>query len=213
MASIVRRREEVNALRLAHSQPESLVELNELARTFRDRVTGAALHDGRVRERLAGVRHRVLAVDYREEKAATGGVIRLAEVAIYDYDRDVLVVAVVDPRAGSVVELVERESASPPITAEERDEAVRIAASQPTLAKAIRRRDAGVVAFATPSYAFDAQPERHRHRGCTLYARTGRGTVVAVTVDLTAREVVLDDLLPEVLRSPAGRTSGTRKEH
>jgi hypothetical protein len=73
----------------------------------------------------------------------------------------------------------------------------------------LRRKRPDVVAFPTPSYAFDVEPERRRHRGCTLYVRGPRGRDLAATIDLSAREVVPDERLPEGLRSPASRGSPT----
>jgi hypothetical protein len=204
MPALLSRREEVRALRLARSQPESLPELNELTAQLKSRATGIALADRRVRERLDGVRHRVLAVDYREEKDADGELIRFGDVAIYDYDRDALIVASVDGRSGEVAD-VREATGSPPITEDEIQEAVRLAAGVPGAARTVARKRAEIVAFPTPSYAFDAEPDRKGHRGCTLYVRAGRGGVAALTVDLSAREVVPEERLPEVLRSRPAR--------
>jgi hypothetical protein len=211
MPALLSRRDEVRALRLARTQPESLPELIDLAERLKARVVEIALRDDRVHERLADTRHRVVAVDYREDKDEAGGVLRLGEVAIYDYERDVLVVASVDSRIGSVANVFEREGAQPPITDEERDEATSLIAEGTKLGRIFRRKRAEVVAFTTPSYAFDAEPERRGHRGCTLYARAARGRVVAATIDLSIREVVPDERLPEGLRSPARRGSPTSR--
>jgi hypothetical protein len=204
MPALVSRRDEARALRLARSQPESLPELMELTAQLKSRATEIALGDRRVRARLEGVRFRVLAVDYREEKDAAGQLLRFGDVAVYDYDRDVLILASVDARSGEVAEVREGTGA-PPITDEERDEAIRLAADAASPDQAVVRRRAQVVAFPTPTYAFDAEPDRMGHRGCTLYVRAGRGGVAAVTVDLSAREVVPEERLPEVLRSRPAR--------
>jgi hypothetical protein len=204
MPALLSRRDEAHALRLARSQPESLPELNELAARLRARAAEIALADGRLSERLAGARHRVLAVDYREEKGADGELIRLGDVAVYDYDRDALIIASVDGRTGEVVDMREATGA-PRITDEEREEAIRLSARASGAARAVARKRAEVVAFPTPSYAFDAEPDRKGHRGCTLYVRAGRGGVAALTVDLSAREVVPEERLPEVLRSRPAR--------
>lgn len=204
MPALLSRRDRAHALRLARSQPESLPELNELTARLKARATEIALADGRVRERFEGVRHRALAVDYREEKGADGELIRFGDVAIYDYDRDALVIVSVDAETGEVVD-VREATGSPPITDEEREEAVRIAGGASGAARTVVRKRAEAVAFPTPSYAFDAEPERKGHRGCTLYVRAGRGGVAALTVDLSAREVVPEERLPEVLRSRPAR--------
>jgi hypothetical protein len=208
MPTLLSRAEEVEALRLAGSQPKSGARLRKLLAQIRSRVVAAVLAETRVQQRIAGVRSRVLAVDYREDKpAGDGRPTRMAEVVLYDYDRDVLVVAAVDLRTGALVDVYEREGVAPPITDEERDEARRLAASEiPALRAALGRKNASVVAFPTPSYAFESSPDRRRHRGCTLYVGAGRGPVRAVTVDLSAGRIVPEQELPEVLRSRgAGR--------
>jgi hypothetical protein len=211
MPALLSRREEAHAIRLAKSQPESLVELARFAETLRVRAVEVAINDLKVRARLEGVRYRVLAVDYREQKGEDSGLIRLGDVCIYDYDHDVLVVASVDPRAGDVVNLIEREGAAPPISEDERKEALRLAAEARPGGKALPRNAAGSVAFPSPSYAFDAQPARRGHRGCTLFFRSARDGVGAITVDLSAREVVPEELMPEVLRSRPARGAGPRE--
>ncbi len=91
MPPIVTRREEVRALKLARTQPESTAELNKLLRELSSRVVEFVKSEPRVRERFAGVRNRVLTVDYREDKPDEGDrPIRLGEVGIYDYDEETL---------------------------------------------------------------------------------------------------------------------------
>src|SRR5262245_13720146 len=125
MPPLLNQRETVEALRLARAQPESLPEFTALAARIKAKVTEIALSDPRVRERLHGVRHRVLAIDYREEKTASGELARLGDVAVYDYDRNVLVLITVDGQTGAVTAVREGVGA-PPITDEERAEAIDI---------------------------------------------------------------------------------------
>jgi hypothetical protein len=211
MPTLLSRQEEVQALRLAGSQPKSGAQLRKLVEQIKSRVITAVLAEARVQQRIAGVRSRVLAVDYREDKPAREGKpVRMAEVAIYDYDRDVLVVAAVDLRTGSLVDLYEREGIAPPISDEERDDARRLVAAEiPALRAALQRKNAPVVAFPTPSYAFESYPDRRRHRGCTLYVGLGRGPARAVTVDLSAGRIVPDHELPEILRSRGSGQPGS----
>jgi hypothetical protein len=203
MPALLSRQEEVEALRLAALQPKSGAKLRKLLEKIRARVVEAVLREDRVRQRLGKVRHRVLAVDYREDKPdGDRTATRMAEVAIYDYDHDVLVVAAIDLRAGVVVDLYEREGIAPPITSEELDEARRIVvAERPELRRTLLRENALMVAFPTPSYAFEANPDRRRHRGCMLYFAEARNRERLVTVDLSASRVVPDEELPEILRS------------
>jgi hypothetical protein len=154
-----------------------------------------------VRERLLHVRHRVLTVDYREDKPEEGQrPVRLAEVAFYDYDHDVLVVAVVDPFAGKLVELHERKGVAPPIVAEELAEARELLSKIGKLGEALARPRARIVAFPTPTYAFLESSGRAGHRGCVVYVKAADGTVFYGVVDLSARRVVADKELHERLR-------------
>src|SRR5712691_5402945 len=100
MTALITRREEARALRLASAQPKTTADLTKFLSELASRMADFATAEPQVRERLGQVRNRVLAVDYREEKPEKGKrTIRLAEVGFYDYDHDVLVVAVIDPFA------------------------------------------------------------------------------------------------------------------
>jgi hypothetical protein len=207
MAELLTRTEEARVLRLAMGQPETSGELTRILAHLRDRVVAAALAEESVRRRLDGVRSRVLTVDYREDKPdGDESPQRLAEVVVYDYDRDVLVVAAMHLRSGSLVDLFERTGA-PPVTAEELEEAHRLLAEVPQMARALAVEDAPVVAFPAPSYAFSG--ERARHRGCTVYVGVEDGDDVVATVDLSAGVVVPNEELPEVLRSGHRRRTST----
>jgi len=197
---LVSRREEARALKLARGQPGSTAELSALLEDFARRVTEFAMADARVQERIGDVRHRVLTVDYREDKPGEGDrPIRLAEVGFYDYNRDVLVVAVVDPFADAVVELEERK-VSPPITPEELAEARELLTKRASkLQAALKRRRSSIAAFPTPSYAFLEGSGREGHRGCVVYVED-QGRVLHGVVDLSAREAVSDRELDETLR-------------
>jgi hypothetical protein len=201
MARWLSEEDEAQERRLLGGQPASSGELNEFLERLKARVSEAVMSDERVRGRLGGERHEVLAVDYREEKPAEGRPFsRTAQVGIYDYDRDVLVVAAFDLYSGAVSEVYDREGAAPPIAAVEVDQARALVNDVPDIREALRREGSDAVAFPTPSYAFDANPRRARHRGCTFYATGGDGEVRATTVDLSAMDVVPDDELPDVLR-------------
>jgi hypothetical protein len=204
MAELLSRVEEARVLRLAAGQPETSGELTRVLAHLRERVVSVVLSEERVRRRLDGVRYRVLAVDYREDKpSGDEAPPRLAEVIVYDYDRDVLVVAALHLRDGSLVELSERAGA-PPVTDEELAEARELLAEVRPMARALSVADAPVAAFPVPTYAFDGA--RAGHRGCTVYVGVEDGDDVVATVDLTARAVVPNDELPEVLRYGRRRT-------
>jgi hypothetical protein len=200
MAPLVTRRDEARALKLARSQPESSRELDAFLAEIAGRITQFAKLDPRVRERLANVRSRVVTVDYREDKPDDGDrPVRLGEVGFYDYDNDVLVVAVVDPFGPELVDLVERK-VSPPITLEELAEALDLLTKRKSkLQEALERRRARKAAFPTPTYAFVEGSGREGHRGCVLYVES-EGRILHGVVDLSARQVVADKDLDETLR-------------
>jgi hypothetical protein len=197
MASLLNRREELRALRLARTQPQSAGEFQEFLEELTERGVEMVLADDRVQARLDGVRHAVVATDYREDKpAADGGeVLRSGEVCIYDYDKDVLVVAVVNLRQGTVVDLFERHGVQPPITAEEVNTAKTIASRDSQMASLLSRAGRNIVAFPTPAYL--ETHARARHRCATLYLSPEQAhhEVAQVTVDLSAQQVVRQEEL------------------
>src|SRR3954469_4465110 len=124
-------RDEAQERRLLASQPESSGELAEFLARLEARVTEAVMADERVRERLGGIRHEVLTVDYREDKPEEGQpATRAAEVGVYDYDGNVLVVAAFDLCGGAVFELFDR-GAPPPISAAEFEQVKELVADVP----------------------------------------------------------------------------------
>jgi hypothetical protein len=184
-------REEVRLLRLARSQPASAGELLELIEDIKERNIEALLAEERVRGRIKGVRYRVLAADYREDKP-TGEEKRprrLAEVGLYDYDKDVLVVLVVDLHQGTVLGIEERPGVQPPVTEDEiRAASKLINSSHPHHAR-LNQPGTAVVAFPTPRYIVGHA--RERHRCITLYFSPQPGqSETQITVDLMAEEVV-----------------------
>jgi hypothetical protein len=160
---------------------------------FRERLIAAAREEDRVRSRLDGHRSRVVGVDYREDKVGAH-VRRLAEVGFYDYDSDVLVVAVIDPVAGQLLDVEARASVQPPISDEEREAAIQIAGRAGSLADSAPV-GARAVAFPTPTYRLTE--DRSRHRCCSLYLSSERaaGESEEIVVDLSAEELVPEDQL------------------
>lgn len=189
---LISEREERRALALAGRQPESAGKLAELLSDLRGRVIAAALADRKVQRRLADTRHRAVGADYAEEKP-TGRARepkRVAEVGIYDYTHDVLVVAVVDPRSGRVVRLEEREGLQPAPSPDEIERARKLALDDPSLERLRRRRGLQVVAFT--GRAPQEEP-RDNHRRVHLYFWSGGRSPEPVgdaVVDLSAERVV-----------------------
>ena len=137
---------------------------------IKERTIEAVLADERVRARMKGVRHHVLAADYREDKP-TGQdkrPRRMAEIGIYDYDKDVLVVAVVDLQQGAVLAVEERQGVQPPVTEEEIKAACKLIDHSHSSYERLSHPGTAVVAFPAPRYS--ATHARARNRCVTLYS-------------------------------------------
>ncbi len=185
---LISEREERRALGLAARQPASAGKLADLLATLGKRVVAAALEDRRVQRRLAETRYRVIGVDYAEEKPSGSArdPVRLAEVGFYDYDRDVLVVAVVRPRTGAVMRLEERKGLQPAPSHEEVERARELALSDPKLARLRRRRDMRVSAL-------PAEAPHDLHRRVHVYFASGGRRAQPLgdaVVDLSADRIV-----------------------
>ncbi len=181
---LISEREERRALGLAARQPASAGKLAELLATLGKRVAAAALEDRKVRRRLVGTRYRVIGVGYAEEKPSGRArePVRLAEVGFYDYDRDVLVVAVVKPRTGAVVRLEERRGIQPAPSDEEIERARELALSERQLAHLRRRR--GLRISALPARAPD---DEHRRLHVSFWSGGRRAQPLGeAIVDLSA---------------------------
>ncbi|MDQ2982530.1 MAG: hypothetical protein M3R70_01195 [Actinomycetota bacterium] len=189
---LIGEREERRVLGLAGRQPESAGKLSEVVVRLRERVVAVALADRKVQRRLAKTRYRVIGADYAEEKPTGRAreLTRLAEVGFYDYDRDVLVVAVVNPRSGRVVRLEEREGLQPPPSEEEVEHARELALSDPRPEGLRGRRGLEVVAF-TARAPYEERRDNHRRVHLYFWSGGRRPELVGdAVVDLSAERVV-----------------------
>jgi len=177
-------------MRLARSQPASAGELLELIEDIKERHIEAVLAEERVRARMKGVKHRMMGVDFRIDKPAPDGRCRwLADVGLYDYEKDVLVVVVVDLHKGAVAGIEERPGVQPPVTDEELKAASKMVAGSHPGHERLNQPGTTVVAFPTPRYT--ETHARAKHRCVTLYFSAGPGESESqITVDLKAEEVV-----------------------
>jgi hypothetical protein len=189
---LVSEREGRRALGLAARQPESAGQLAELATKLGERVASAALADAKVKRRLRDTRFTLIGADYAEEKP-TGRARepkRVAEVGFYDYDRDVLVVAVVDPRSGVAMRIEEREGVQPPPGAEEIERAKELVLAATQFEHLRRRRRLEVVAFNARAPQ-DGGQDNHRRLHLYFWSGGRRPQLVGdAVVDLSAEEVV-----------------------
>lgn len=194
---LVSQREELRGILLAQRQPKSARALREIIERLKSRTVEAVLKDPQVRQRLHGMRHRVVGADMKEDKPSGRATTarRLGEIGVYDYDRDTLVVPIVDLRSGHVVTIEERRGIQPPLTADELEEAKKIALSDPACQPIKRYRGLDVVAFPARA-AFTETHPAYGHRCFALYFWT-RGTrpkrLAAVMVDLSAQRLVPGD--------------------
>ncbi|MBU8860287.1 MULTISPECIES: hypothetical protein [unclassified Micromonospora] len=198
MPALLHSHEVSQLLELVQDQPGSTSVFLDLLGQIKDRVAAAIDADPLVAERLGGNRHRLIDIEFREEeqKVADAQVsVRLAEAVIYDYDRSVLIIAVLDLRAGVVEAIVERPGIQPALTAEERDEAYELVVADDRY-EALRARGAvDMVALPARAAQIEDNP-RFGHRLFQLYfwsrgdapARVGQAAV-----DLSTREVVSTD--------------------
>jgi len=191
---LVSRREQAQVLNLAEGQPKSTGALQALIETVRSRAIDAVMADSRVRERVAAVRYRVIGADLRIEKPTedTRAERQLADVGVYDYDHDVLLVASVDLGAAAVLDVEERSGIQPPPADAEVDEAKELVLANEQYTAL--RRQAGLQVVALPGRA-SSMPEhrlyRHRVFMLTFWTAGEQPTKVGdAAVDLSARAVV-----------------------
>lgn len=189
--------EEARGLVLAGKQPSSSKALQSLIEKVRPRVVAAVLADPDVKRRLDGRRFRVVGGNLIDEKPIDGArtALRLAEIGIYDYDQNVLQIALVDLRRGTVVSVMESPGAQPPLTEEELAEAKEIALASPRLRSLRKLR--GLQIAAVPSrLSFSESSTVRGHRCFALYFWAGGKKprkVGQVAVDLSTRQALALD--------------------
>jgi hypothetical protein len=196
MAPLLSKREELRGIALAKRTPRSSSALQKLIETLKTRAIDAALKDPSVLEELTGQRFRVLDADLREEKSLDGDENqspRLAEVGIYDYDRNLLIVPIIDLRRGALVRIEQRVGIQPPLSADEEGEARSIVAAEQALR--LNRPELKVMSFPARVTFSETHP-RYGHRCFVLYFWTDGETperVAGIIVDLSARNIVSTD--------------------
>ncbi len=191
---LVSQLEEARGLVLAGKQPSSTKALQSLIEKVRLRVVAAVLADPDVRRRLDGRRFRVVGGDLIDEKPSEGArtALRMAEVGIYDYDRNVLQIASVDLRRGTVVKIRESSGSQPPLTEEELAEAKEIALDTPGL-RSLRRLRALQIGAVPSRLSFSESSPVRGHRCFALYFWLGGNKprkVGQIAVDLSTRRAL-----------------------
>jgi hypothetical protein len=191
---LITQEEEQEALELAREFLERPDEYETMADRFRDRVVEFVLESTEVSDRLADRRHRIVGADFYPvdmDAEAALQPLRMGEVAIYDYEADVLLSAIVDLRASTVERVVEYERVQPLATEEDRDEAIELARAY------LEELEATVSSL---HVSLPEDHPRHGHRILEVVFGPGgdRGDdpFTSVFVDLSVREIVEDTEFP-----------------
>jgi len=182
---------------LLQGQPESAEELRVLIDKIKVRAVQIATDDARVAARVKGKRSRVVGFDFAYDKSKDDGknTARLAEIGIYDYDNDVLVVPIVDLGKGAVTAIEERKGYHPALTADEIEEAKNIALEQREFQSLKGQSGLEVTAYPARAAAIPTHPG-YGHRCVTLYFWSGGEQpkrVSQAVVDLSTRKLISGD--------------------
>jgi hypothetical protein len=197
MGALVEQSDRVLLVRFAQKQEKGRRALDRMAAKLRRHVTDAVSRSPALLAHLAGRRHRVLGAELHVEEGGKSllKALQYAEVSVYDYDRDVLVSAITDVRAGKVVRVVEHPSAKPPPTREEADEAAALAAKG-QLARRWRARQVAATVLPARESTLEDHP-CYGHRAFTVYFWTrgpkARRVAGPYLVDLSQQRVVPPD--------------------
>jgi Cu2+-containing amine oxidase len=182
---------------LLQEQPKSTNALQVLIDKIKVRAVQIATDDARVAARVKGKRSRVVGFDFAYDKSKDNGKnrTRLAEIGIYDYDDDVLLVPIVDLGKGTVTAIEERRGYHPALTADEIEEAKNIALAQREFQSLKRRSGLEVTAYPARAAAIPSHPG-YGHRCVTLYFWSGGKQpqrVSQAVVDLSTRKLISGD--------------------
>lgn len=192
-------KEESKVRRLAQ-EPRKAPLLTKLLDRIGSVAVGAALRSKQVSDRLSGTRHEVVGIDLPVFEPATvkrtagdeKQTSPMAEVGVYDYDGNVLVVPIVDLRSGTVTRIDERRGLQPPLTRREIAEAKRIVFAD-ARNRALKQR-AGLQVASFPVRATFFEGHAFYGRRCfVFYFWTGGKRprkVGQAVVDLSARQLV-----------------------
>jgi hypothetical protein len=159
----------------------------------RARAIRAALAAPAVRDRIAGTRFRVVAVEraapYERHAACAGCIV----VTIYSYARDGVLAVTVSPR-GLEVRRVARGGARPPLSAAERREVHRLAEGDREVRAMLGASPHAHPALASPLWPDGGPCDRHRCASVVFLldgiARSGIGRQLHVLVDLSRRTIL-----------------------
>jgi hypothetical protein len=178
-------------------EPAATPRLRKMIESVRERAVPEVLKDTGLAGRLKGRRTRVLSADVKLERPPKGEPIapRLGELAVYDYDRNVLLIATVDLREGGVQRIDKRKGIQPPPIPEEVEEAKNLVLSDRRF-QALKRHSSLKVVATHARASFNADGPFYGHRCFTLYFWTGGRQprrVAEVGVDLSTQRLLPED--------------------
>ena len=195
---LLSRETEVRALRLLKKGGGPSKAFIALCNRVQANAIDFALEQPRVKQYLDGRRYAVVGGELRpvrgdgHEKFPP----RIGEVGIYDYDRDVLMIAVVDLRKRALLDLEERRGIQPPLSKSELDEAKAIVLASSSHRRLANERSLHVEAFAARVSFLPDHPS-YGHRVFTLAfwagGRRNAKKLQDAVVDLSTRQVLKED--------------------
>jgi hypothetical protein len=192
--SLLSKQQGLNALRLARAHPKNAAQLSKLQADVTRRATKIVIDSPEVQRALGGRRHRVLGGDLYVRDA--GGAIPLprhGELAIFDYDRNVLLSVIVDLQTSAVVKVDEFPGRQPPPSTEEQKEAGEVASKDPKVAKELAGKRVTATAWPAREAFLEGHPAHGRRVVEVFFWTTGpkpQRVGARVLVDLSTRSVV-----------------------
>lgn len=194
---MIDRKTEAKVLRLLEATGGPSKRYLDLWKRMRARTIAFVLDQPEVRQRVRGTHHAVVGASLRLVRPGPRGQLprRIAEVGIYDYDRNVLVVHVVDLRRGRLVETEEHRGIQPPITDAELEEARRLVVAHDRYRNLGRTGKLAINAFQA-RVSFLPDHPAHGHRVFTLvFWSAGKNPkrLGSAVVDLSDRRVLEED--------------------
>jgi hypothetical protein len=195
--ALLSRETEVRALRLLEKAGGPSKAFIALWNNVQANAIDFALEQPRVKQYLEGHRHAVVGGDLRPVRGEprTKFPPRIGEVGIYDYDRNVLMIAVVDLRKRALLDLEERRGIQPPLSKSELDEAKAIVLASSPYRRLAKQRTLHVEAFAARVSFLPDHPS-YGHRVFTLAFWSGGRKpkkLQDAVVDLSNRRVLGED--------------------